>query len=79
MGSLGSVMLTSLGWDRVFYFFGSFGLFWLLIWRGWFINSLYFSSQKEGKVKSLNKFNHMAENAVPAVPWAKILKEPAIW
>lgn len=82
MGSLGSLMLAGLGWHRVFYFFGTLGLFWVLVWRSWFIHPNVLSSDQKVDLRQQLTTSNGAVNAasdVQSVPWGTILRHPAIW
>ncbi|EDO41802.1 predicted protein, partial [Nematostella vectensis] len=80
-GSIGSVMVTYLGWRWVFVSFGCLAILWVLIWRQFFLHKKASGVDRlclEKKFESIEKrTSKRASDTI--VPWGKLIRQPGIW
>ncbi len=77
--ALSGWLATQFGWQSIFYVFGLLGIVWAAAWIPWTCND----PQKHPRITQaeLDLLGHgQAINAIPgAVPWRRLLSQPAVW
>ncbi len=77
--ALSGWLATQFGWQSIFYVFGLLGIVWAAAWIPWTCND----PQKHPRITQaeLDLLGHgQTINAIPgAVPWRRLLSQPAVW